>query len=111
MNSITITGNVGEVKPASSHGDRKLIKFSVAVSDSVYKEGKWQDSTVWFSVDYWVSSKSNVESRLVKGVKCLVTGKMSSHVYESMTYWTLIANGIEVFAPKQQQNQPDMSEY
>lgn len=115
MNVIVCSGNVGEVKPVSTHGangERKLIKFSLAVNDSVYVDGAWKNNAVWFNVDYWVSSKSNIDTRISKGVGVIVHGKMVSNKSEDKVYWTLKADSVETtFSGKAPENQAPLPSY
>lgn len=94
MNSIVISGNVGQVN-VSTHGERKVIKASVAVNNSVYADGQWKNETTWFNVEYWVNVKSNIDTRIQKGVGVIVHGKMVSHRHDEKIYWTLKADNVE----------------
>lgn len=85
LNQITITGNLGgDCKLRYMASGTAVGNFSVACNkatpDKTVASG-FRTTTQWFAVSLWGDAAERYADRLVKGVKILVTGSVSSTEY------------------------------
>jgi len=80
--NLTVVGNVGGDAILSDVNGRKVLKFSVAHTES-YKnnEGVKVDKTVWISVNYW-SDETKLASFIKKGDVIYVSGTPEARCYQ-----------------------------
>lgn len=109
INSITITGRVGQDPVEGSYGaDGKLAKFSVAVNRRK-KQGVDQPPS-WFNVTVFGQAAGPVMQYLTRGREVAVTGRMEATTREkdgsNVTYWDLIANDVKFMGPAPENREP-----
>lgn len=98
INTITITGNLGQDASIREAGQAKIIVFSVGTTRSYKKGEEWVDETTWFPVELWSRSESLVP-KLVKGTFVTITGRMQCDSYEkdgvTKKAWKLVGHQID----------------
>ena len=75
MNSITLTGYVGNDSELKEFNGTSLLKFSLGVEPN-YKKGDDDDNTRWFNIDLWGKYGEAMAKHIKKGTKVLVQGEM-----------------------------------
>ena len=77
MNVIVLTGRIGnDPKMHTFENDNKKTSFSLAVSESYQKDGKWQEVTDWFNIALYR------ETKLKKGDLIEIVGKLKTRSYD-----------------------------
>lgn len=101
MNKIFISGRLGsdaEVQPA---GDLKVVKFSVASTQSRKVNGEWIDDTTWFECEAW--KRESVAKYLKKGTHIVVEGRMKCDTYEKdgqkRRAWKVVVFQLDFVSP------------
>jgi single-strand DNA-binding protein len=83
INKVTLIGNTGkdpEVKMFD--GEKGVLKITVATNESYKgKNGDWQNITEWHNVEY-IGYVKSLESKLKKGMRVYVEGKISTDSWE-----------------------------
>lgn len=74
MNSLSIAGNVGNVRKGE-HNGKPVLNFSVAVNEG-------RDRTTWFECALWGDRVDGVGRYIDKGGKVAVVGSVSADVYD-----------------------------
>jgi single-strand DNA-binding protein len=86
MNKVILTGNLGQDATAQTFNEKQVINFSLAVQDNFKNgQGEWVDRVIWFNITMW---SSRPITRLVKGAKVIVEGKVRHESYKDK-------NGVE----------------
>lgn len=105
INSVALCGNLTrdpEVKEFASGS--KVINFSMAVNESVKKDGEWTDRANYFDVQLWGNRADWLGKNLTKGSKVMVSGRLRWEQYEKngekRSIVRVIADDVEVFLPK-----------
>lgn len=83
INSVTISGNLGkdpELKEFQT-GTKKVM-FSVAVSEPVKSNNKWETKTTWVLVEFWGNDADYISKYATKGSFIVVNGKLTEDTWE-----------------------------
>lgn len=84
VNKQIILGRVGKVDDLKSLTNSKVIKFTVAVSESYKnKNGEKVEQTEWFDCEAWNRLAEIIESYVEKGREIYVEGKTETQTWES----------------------------
>lgn len=82
VNKVLIIGNIGKDAETRKVGEKFVIKFAVATTDSYKnKEGNVVDETEWHDCEYWRDS-DKVAQYLVKGAQVYIEGSIKTDTYE-----------------------------
>lgn len=74
---ITIAGNLTrDPELRFTNGGKAIASFGVAVSRRFQQNGEWQESTSFYTVKAWDQLGENAAASLVKGARCIVTGRL-----------------------------------
>ena len=73
MNSLSIAGNVGNVRKGE-HNGKPVLNFSVAVNEG-------RDRTTWFDCALWGDRVNGVGQYIQTGGKVAVVGSVSARTY------------------------------
>lgn len=81
----TIIGNVTKDPELKYTGQGKAyLKFSVAVSKRVQKDGVWTDGpTSYFDITCWGTLAENTAASVYKGNRVIVTGRLEQSTWET----------------------------
>lgn len=83
INTITISGNLGKNPELKEFGSgTKKVTFSVAVSEPVKVENKWDTKTVWILVEFWGKDAEFIDKYAQKGSFIVVSGRLSEDTWE-----------------------------
>jgi single-strand DNA-binding protein len=75
---VTLLGYVGADPEARRFGERQVVNFSLATSES-WKDKQtqeWKESTQWHRVSAWTPTAEIVLKHVAKGCRVLVKGKV-----------------------------------
>ncbi len=84
INTITLSGNVGQDPMIREFENGKIASFSVAYTEKGFttKDGKViEDKTYWFDVQARNGYATYVEKAVSKGCRVTVSGKLKSREY------------------------------
>ncbi len=111
MNNIQIIGFVGkDAESRNTQSGKKVTKFTVATSES-YKDqnNEWQSNTTWHTVIAWGNLSEKIASRIKKGWKVYVSGKISHRTYEKEDGTTVYITEIVARTINQMVHMPKQS--
>jgi single-strand DNA-binding protein len=82
-NSLVLIGHVGQ-DPEAVHfnGDKKVVKFSVAVKEFSPKD---EDKTMWVDVEAWNGVGDLVTKTITKGREVVLNGRLAVANYTTTT--------------------------
>lgn len=82
LNRIELKGRVGSVDAIHSVGEGQVVRFTLATSRS-YRDanGEWQAETTWHRVELWSGFGRADASRIFKGQKLYVCGRIKVESY------------------------------
>lgn len=78
-NMIVVSGNI--VRDVELNESQTLIRFCIANSESVKKDGKWEEYTNYFDIKGF-GGTVKLAPYLVKGTKVIVTGSLHQDRWE-----------------------------
>jgi len=110
MNRVTLMGNVGNDPEYKQIGDKEVVKFTLATSES-YKNaaGERVTNTTWHNITCWGGLAKFASQYVFKGSKYLIEGKIDNGKYEKdgVTHYTtqIVASGIEFCESRKDGNQ------
>ncbi len=82
LNLILLIGNAGrDAELRYTATGRAVASFSMAVNRSYQVNNEWQEETEWFNVSVWGQQAENVASRVRRGAKVFVEGRLSTREY------------------------------
>ena len=87
MNRATLIGNVGQEPAIKQIGDKKVAKFSLAISKQYKKNGEKVTETTWHNIVIWSPIAEIVEKYVNKGNQIFIEGEIRYRTYDD-------ANGI-----------------
>ena len=98
INKIYITGRLGADAEVIEAGSSKLVKFSLASTQSRKVNEDWIDDTTWFHCEAW--KRESVAKYLVKGLHVAVEGKMKCDEYQdkdgnNRKAWKVVVHQID----------------
>jgi single-strand DNA-binding protein len=93
MQSLTIAGNVGNVKDIKEVNGDKVLNFSIAVDNGKDKNGEKRDAT-WFDCALWGKRAESLAPYISKGSKLVVSGRPSARAHEGKAYLGLTVNEL-----------------
>ncbi|MEM9067140.1 MAG: single-stranded DNA-binding protein [Myxococcota bacterium] len=82
LNSISVTGRVGNDPELRGSGEQVRLGLRIAVSDRVKKGGEWTKETTWLSVTLWGKRAESLSRLVRKGSRIGVGGKLHIREYE-----------------------------
>ncbi len=82
-NKVQLIGHLGMKPKIHSFGESKMARMSLA-TDASYRaaDGKYVQNAHWHTLVVWGKAALAAESRLDKGKKVAVTGKLINRSYE-----------------------------
>lgn len=83
LNKITLIGNTGNA-PELQYGNsgNSYARFSLAVTESVKKDGGYEKVTTWFSCTMFGKQAETFSKLIGKGHKIFVEGRLKLEQYE-----------------------------
>lgn len=102
INKIYITGRLGADAELIDAGSSKLVKFSLASTQSRKVNDDWVDETTWFYCEAW--NREGVARYLKKGLLIAVEGKMKCDDYKdkdgnNRKSWKVVVHQIDFISP------------
>lgn len=86
LNLILLIGNAGrDAELRYTATGRAVASFSMAVNRSYQVNNEWQEETEWFNVSVWGQQAENVASRVRRGAKVFVEGRLSTREYTNQS--------------------------
>ncbi|GAB1397780.1 MAG TPA: single-stranded DNA-binding protein [Saprospiraceae bacterium] len=83
-NNVQLIGYVGkDPEMISFNSDKKLVKMSIATSDSYQKNGEWKNETQWHNVVAWGRTADYIHQNVKKGNEVALMGKLNHRSYEN----------------------------
>ncbi len=102
LNKIELIGNVGQEPKINDVGESKVIKFSLATSETFKdKSGTLKEEVTWHNIVAW-NNKGMLDFNLIKKGQCLsIVGRVRNNKYTSSdgqerNYNDVLANKIEL---------------
>lgn len=93
MQTLTIAGNVGNVKDIKDVNGDKVLNFSIAVDNGKDKSGEKRDAT-WFDCALWGKRAESLAPYISKGSKLAVSGRPSARAHDGKAYLGLTVNEL-----------------
>lgn len=81
---MTIVGNLGEdPRLSTTKNETSVCNFSVAVNQTVYKDGQYVKDTLWFKVTAWGKQAESCAKYLQKGAMVYVRGQLGLETWQN----------------------------
>ncbi len=81
-NRVQLIGNLGaDPKVREFESGKKMARFSVATTDVIKKDGKFEKSVCWHNVTAWGNVADIAEKYLVTGTEVIIEGRLVSDSY------------------------------
>lgn len=100
INITTISGKLGrDAQVRQLDSGKKVMNFSVAVSEQSVSNGERTESTLWFSISkfFKADQSTKISDYLKKGTAVIIVGKIKEpRIYEGKAQLELIADRIDV---------------
>lgn len=81
-NRVQLIGNLGaDPKVREFESGKKMARFSVATTDVIKKDGKFEKSVCWHNVTAWGNVADIAEKHLVTGTEVIIEGRLVSDSY------------------------------
>lgn len=78
-NRVQLIGNLGaDPKVREFESGKKMARFSVATTDVIKKDGKFEKSVSWHNVTAWGNNAEIVEKNLFTGTEVIIEGRLVS---------------------------------
>lgn len=100
MQTLTIAGNVGNVKDLKEVGGDKVLNFSVAVDNGKDKNGERREST-WYDCALWGKRAESLAPHITKGLKLALSGRPGARAHEGKAYLSLTVNDLTFMGSSQ----------
>lgn len=98
INTITISGNLGQDATVRMAGQSSIIIISVGTTRAYKRGEEWVEETTWFPVELWSRNESLIQ-KLKRGTFVVVTGRMQCDSYEKdgvqKKAWKLVGHAID----------------
>ncbi len=107
VNNVTLTGTLGRDPESKMVGDKKLVKFSIAVNG-------YGDKVDWINIEVWGKPAEYVENYLNKGSKVAIVGRIkvdswSDRDGNKRTGTSVVANQVQGIGKKSEQSESSAS--
>lgn len=93
MQTLTIAGNVGNVKDLKTVGNDEVLNFSIAVDNGKDKNGEKREAT-WYDCALWGKRAASLSPHITKGLKLVVSGRPSARAHDGKAYLGLTVNEL-----------------
>ncbi|HOZ30921.1 MAG TPA: single-stranded DNA-binding protein [Bacteroidales bacterium] len=81
-NRVQLIGNLGsDPKVRVFETGKKMARFSVATTDVIKKDGKFEKAVSWHNVTAWGNNAEIAEKNLVTGTEVIIEGRLISSQY------------------------------
>lgn len=100
MQTITISGNIGNDAELRSVGDTQVCSFNVAVKNGFGNDAE----TVWYRCSLWGKAGKAFNDSLKKGTKVFINGELTHDEYQGKPQFNIRVSGIDT-APRNSGNQ------
>lgn len=81
-NRVQLIGNLGsDPKVREFETGKKMARFSVATTDVIKKDGKFEKTVSWHNVTAWGNNAEIAEKNLVTGTEVIIEGRLVSSQY------------------------------
>lgn len=100
MQTLTIAGNVGNVKDLKTVGNDEVLNFSIAVDNGKDKNGERREST-WYDCALWGKRAASLAPHITKGLKLVVSGRPSARAHDGKAYLGLTVNELTFMGSSQ----------
>ena len=78
-NQINLIGNLGaDPQLRNTPTGRQVASFNVATNRNYQRNGEWESDTTWFRINVWGDAAERIATRLRKGHRVFVTGRLST---------------------------------
>lgn len=82
LNLILLIGNAGrDAELRYTANGRAVAGFSMAVNRNYQVNNEWREETEWFNVSVWGQQAESVATRVRRGAKVFVEGRLSTREY------------------------------
>lgn len=82
VNKIILIGNLGRDPESRAFANGgKVVKFSLATSESWTRDGQRQERTEWHNIDLWGKQAESLSEYLVKGKQVYIEGRLQTDEY------------------------------
>ena len=95
-NMIVVSGNI--VRDVELNESQTLIRFCIASSESVKKDGKWEEYTNYFDIKGF-GGTVKLAPYLIKGTKVIITGTLHQENGKTRRMPTMIQSHTIYFLP------------
>ncbi len=84
MNKVFLLGRLGR-DPEIRHSQSgvPIVNFSLATSESVKKDGGWEEKTEWHNIVVFGNQAKNCETFLHKGSLVFIEGRLQTRSYQN----------------------------
>jgi single-strand DNA-binding protein len=84
-NKVSLIGRLGaQPEVTTFDSGRTLARFTLATKENYKdKDGQWQESTQWHTINAWGKIAERVQKVLNKGQEIILEGKLVHQTYES----------------------------
>ena len=102
VNRIELTGNVGQDARINTVGDNIVARFNVATNETFKdRNGVLKEETTWHSVTAWNGRGMPDFTKIRKGTRVSVTGRLRMNRYtgqdgEDTIYYEVLASRISI---------------
>lgn len=100
MQTLTIAGNVGNVKDLKTVGNDEVLNFSIAVDNGKDKNGEKREAT-WYDCALWGKRAASLAPHITKGLKLVVSGRPSARAHDGKAYLGLTVNELTFMGSSQ----------
>jgi len=101
INKVYISGRLGADAEIREAGESKVVRFSIASTQSRKVNGEWVDDTTWFECEAW--KRESVAKYLKKGIHLVIEGKMKCDTYEkdgqTRRAWKVVVFQMDFVSP------------
>lgn len=83
-NTVTLIGNLTkDPELRFTVSGRGVASFGLAVNRRWQQNGEWQEAVSFFNVVAWAELGENAAASLLKGSRCMVTGRLEQRSYDT----------------------------
>lgn len=84
INSITVSGRITRDTELKTTNNAKIFaKFTLAINQGKYVNEAWVPNTIFVDCTAWDKRAESAQKHLLKGVFCVVTGKIRQEEWEN----------------------------
>ena len=96
VNKVLLIGRVGKDAEIKQTNSTKLMKFSLATSESYKKNEEWINVVEWHNIVMFSDYVDNLANRIKKGATVFVEGKIKTNEHEGKYYTSIVAKSVKV---------------